>query len=237
MSFTKQRERGRQRNAVALGSSRETPHALSLSPSYVSRINIEIGRSRVYRSSFGRVEYPYLSEWGLPADSRRNKKNHPPSWRSFSIPLLLCPASYPSTVVVVVSPFDPFLSLSFFSRTYPVSLSRTSLPRERDIFDSSLSLSCASFCSLYANPCLFTPSHRYRFLLRSRSSLFRDVCAQHRSILSGRSSLDHWPGRKPELASTLCSPSYTPTGGLNTDLRTWSASQGLLISIAAISRL
>lgn len=157
--------------------------------SYVSRINIEIGRSFMHRSFPRRVEYPYLSERGRQA-SRRNKKN--------SLRRLGSRFSYP------LSPLPP----SFLSRPSSFSLCLrscyrvfVSLSSWRFLEGSALFPFARFFLRAFTpTPGLFTPGRR---CLLPRSFLaFRRV-RRRRSILSGRSSLDHWPGRKLEHVSTL----------------------------------
>lgn len=117
--------------------------------SYVSRINIEIGRSFIHRSFPRRVEYPYLSEWGRQA---WNKKNPLPSWQSFFLP--------PSSLFIPISPFE-FLLLS---RSCYVSLSHFRRGASRGIY--ALLFRAFLFVAFTPNPCLFTPGCCY-LLLRS----------------------------------------------------------------------
>lgn len=87
--------------------------------SYVSRINIEIGRSFIHRSFPRRVEYPYLFEWGRQSLATKQEK--------------------PSTVLAVVFPLPPsfpFPPPSFLSRPSGFSLCLRSCYR---IFVSLLS--------------------------------------------------------------------------------------------------
>lgn len=75
--------------------------------SYVSRINIEIGRSFIHRSFPRRVEYLYLSEWGRQARDETRKTLRRLGSRFLS----------PFLPFIPVSPFE-FLPLSLFFVTY-----------------------------------------------------------------------------------------------------------------------
>lgn len=75
--------------------------------SYVSRINIEIGRSFIHRSFPRRVEYTYLSEWGRQARDETRKTLRRLGSRFLS----------PFLPFIPVSPFE-FLPLSLFFVTY-----------------------------------------------------------------------------------------------------------------------
>lgn len=149
--------------------------------SYISRINIEIGKSFIHRSFPRRVECPYLSEWEHTKLAMKQEK--------------------PSTVLAVVfsAPF-PFLSLrsslrfSLCLRFCYLCFTFVALLEGSSLFSF---VRFFIFCSLYTPVCL--PLTTAVFLLRF--SLF--IGARRRSILSGRSSLDQWPGRKLEYASTL----------------------------------
>lgn len=152
--------------------------------SYVSRINIEIGRSFIHRSFPRRIEYLYLSEWGRQARDETRKTLRRLGSRFLS----------PFLPFVPVSPFE-FLPLSLFFVTYLSSHFRRGASRGI----SALLFRSLLFAAFYTNP-LFV----YPWLLLSPLfvSHFTSV-RRRRSILSGRSSLDHWPGRKLEHVSTL----------------------------------
>lgn len=155
--------------------------------SYVSRINIEIGRSFIHRSFPRRVECLYLSEWGHTKLPTKQEKLHRLGSR------FLCP---PSSPFAPVSPFvSPFVSVfvTYLRLTFVVALLEGS---------SLFSFVRFFFLQPLYHPCLFTPRFTPNYCcLLLRFSLF--VGARRRSILSGRSSLDQWPGRKLEHASTL----------------------------------
>lgn len=129
---------------------------------------------------------------GTPG-SRRNKKNSPPSWQSFFLP--------PASPFIPVSPVEflplsPFL-LRYLCLTFVVAL-----------LEGSSLFSLRFF--------LHQPLFVYPWLPLSLSSFVSRLSSvrRRRSILSGRSSLDHWPGRKLEHVSTLLDTSYTPIGGM-----------------------
>lgn len=105
--------------------------------SYVSRINIEIGRSFIHRSFPRRVEYPYLSEWGRQARDETRKTLRRLGSRFLS-PFL--PSSFPSC------PSNFSLCLCSSLR---ISVSLSSWRFSRDLRSS---LSFASFCSLLHQP-------------------------------------------------------------------------------------
>lgn len=152
--------------------------------SYVSRINIEIGRSFIHRSFPRRVEYPYLSEWGRQARDETRKTLRRLGSRFLS----------PFLPFIPVSPFE-FLPLSLFFVTYLSSHFR----RDASRGISALLFRSLLFAAFYTNP-LFV----YPWLLLSPFFVSRFTSVRRRrSILSGRSSLDHWPGRKLEHVSTL----------------------------------
>lgn len=152
--------------------------------SYVSRINIEIGRSFIHRSFPRRVEYPYLSEWGRQARDETRKSLRRLGSRFLS----------PFLPFIPVSPFE-FLPLSLFLVTYLRLTFVVALLEGSPLF---------SFVRFFLQPftptpCLFIPGLLLSPFFVSRFSSVR----RRRSILSGRSSLDHWPGRKLEHVSTL----------------------------------
>lgn len=152
--------------------------------SYVSRINIEIGRSFIHRSFPRRVEYLYLSEWGRQARDETRKTLRRLGSRFLS----------PFLPFIPVSPFE-FLPLSLFFVTYLRLTFVVALLEGSPLF---------SFVRFFLQPftptpCLFIPGPLLSRFFVSRFSSVR----RRRSILSGRSSLDHWPGRKLEHVSTL----------------------------------
>lgn len=158
--------------------------SLSLSLVCVSRINIEIGRSFIHRSFPRRVECPYLSEREYQARDETRKtlrlgSRFPPPLSPPSSP------SHPSSFSLCLPVLVTYLRLTFV-----VGASR----------GISAPLSRPSFCSLYTNP-LFVLPLACSCLLSSFLAFRRR--RRRRSILSGRSSLDHWPGRKLEHVSTL----------------------------------
>lgn len=134
---------------------------------------------------------------GTPG-SRRNKKNSPPSWQSFFLP--------PATPFIPVSPIE-FLSLSPFLLRYPCLTFVVALLEGSPLFSYVL--------RLFLQP-LYQPLFVYPWLPLSLSSFVSRLSSvrRRRSILSGRSSLDHWPGRKLEHVTTLLDTSYTPIGGM-----------------------
>lgn len=152
--------------------------------SYVSRINIEIGRSFIHRSFPRRVEYLYLSEWGRQARDETRKTLRRLGSRFLS----------PFLPFIRVSPFE-FLPLSLFFVTYLRLTFVVALLEGSPLF-SFVRFFLQAF---YTNPLFVYPWLLLSPLFVSRFSSVR----RRRSILSGRSSLDHWPGRKLEHVSTL----------------------------------
>jgi len=160
------------------------------SRTFRARINIEIGRSFIYRSFPQRAEYPYLaSEWGCQTRDETRKTLHRLGNRFLPSPPFLLSSLVLRESVRLCPPAPsapaPHLRLAF------ACISPWRLSGDPRILSS---FARASFRSLYeTHPRLFTPP----WVLPSRSFVSRFSSVRRpRSILSGRSSLDHWPGRK-----------------------------------------
>jgi len=127
---------------------------------------------------------------GLP-DPRRNKKNSSPSWQPF-------PASPPFPLLPLVLRESVCLCPRALALPRPISVSPSRAPRRgasREISGSSPPPRALLFVASLRNPPPFVYHPLGAAILRSFVSRFSSV-RRRRSILSGRSSLDHWPGRK-----------------------------------------